>query len=613
MRKFIALLLVPILLSSFALSALLPASNASAVSGSSFDPGQIIDDIVFYNSGSMSSSDIQRFLESKVPNCDTNGSRSAADWGYPNITHAQLAQYKREGTNGFSRDTGFHAPPYTCLRDFAQATPQMEAASGYCAQITAGNRTAAQIIKDVAVACGINPQVLIVLLEKEQSLVTDNWPLNRQYNSATGFACPDTAPCNPAYNGFFYQVYNAARQFKVYQAHPNSYNYVAGRSNRIYWQTNLGGFINPTGNVNDPSRTGQSGCGYQNVFIKNQATAALYIYTPYQPNERALSNLYGTGDGCSAYGNRNFWRIFSDWFGSTRGAIHNGVDYSPVFNDAYYLAHHPDVNQAAGGDSYGAFRHFIEHGMKEGRQASQNFNVTSYRNANQDLRIIYGTDLTAYYIHYALYGKNEGRIATGDVAINYITTYNGIDYRDVYDFIAYKSTYSDINQVYGNDDAKAIQHFATQGISEARQGSANFNVRSYQARYYDLRRVLGDNLKAYYLHFITNGKAEGRIATGNFLGGITNLNGIDYSPVYSFNDYSNYNPDIRDAFKLDDKAALHHFVNYGMNETRRASSDFDVQIYKARYSDLRNAFGDNIKAYYLHYITNGKAEGRIGK
>jgi hypothetical protein len=30
-----------------------------------------------------------------------------------------------------------------------------------------------------------------------------------------------------------------------------------------------------------------------------------------------LANLYGTGDSCSAYGNRNFWRIFRDWFGST--------------------------------------------------------------------------------------------------------------------------------------------------------------------------------------------------------------------------------------------------------------------------------------------------------
>ncbi|MDB5162033.1 MAG: hypothetical protein JWM52_541 [Candidatus Saccharibacteria bacterium] len=293
-----------------------PSPSAAAVSGN-FIPGQIIDDAVFYNSGSMSSDQIQAFLNSKVTNCDTNGTQPASDWGFPGITHAQFAQYKREGSHGVRQDSGFHAPPYTCLRNFSQSTPQMEAASGYCGYIGAATRTAATIIKDVATACGINPQVLIVLLDKEQSLITDNWPLQRQYDNATGFACPDTAPCDPAYAGFFYQVYYAAKQFKIYQENPNDYNYVAGRSNRIYWQTNLGNFINSTGNEDDSSRYGQSTCGYQNVPILNQATAALYTYTPYQPNQHALANMYGTGDACSAYGNRNFWRTFTDWFGAS--------------------------------------------------------------------------------------------------------------------------------------------------------------------------------------------------------------------------------------------------------------------------------------------------------
>ncbi|MBC7404826.1 MAG: hypothetical protein H7252_03970 [Cytophaga sp.] len=55
--------------------------------------------------------------------------------------------------------------------------------------------------------------------------------------------------------------------------------------------------------------------------MENQATAGLYNYTPYQPNTAALANLYGTGDSCSAYGNRNFWRMFYDWFGSTTGGV----------------------------------------------------------------------------------------------------------------------------------------------------------------------------------------------------------------------------------------------------------------------------------------------------
>ena len=284
--------------------------SSSAVSGSQFKPGRIIDDSVFYNSSSMNEGQIQTFLNSKVPSCDTNGTGIATEWG-SNLTRANYAASR-----------GWQAPPYTCLRDFRQDTPQMEAASGLCGPISSGNRSAANIIQAVSQACNINPQVLIVLLEKEQSLITDVWPLDRQYRNATGFACPDTAPCDPQYNGFFYQVYHAARQFKVYQKNPNGYNYIAGRSNRVYWQTNLGNYINPSGNADDPSRT-QAACGYNNVYIENQATAALYIYTPYQPNQKALSNLRGLGDACSAYGNRNFWRLFSDWFGSTTGPEHS--------------------------------------------------------------------------------------------------------------------------------------------------------------------------------------------------------------------------------------------------------------------------------------------------
>src|SRR5699024_261440 len=46
---------------------------------------------------------------------------------------------------------------------------------------------------------------------------------------------------------------------------------------------------------------------------------------PYQPNRAALNAGYGTGDGCSAYGNRNFYNYFTDWFGSTQGGGGGGT------------------------------------------------------------------------------------------------------------------------------------------------------------------------------------------------------------------------------------------------------------------------------------------------
>lgn len=318
-------------------------STTSAADGANFKPGRIIDDYVFYDNNSMTSSQIQSFLNARMQNCDTNGTGAATEWGRPDISRATLASYFRNGTNGYTKDTGFHAPPYTCLKNYTQNTPQMESASGLCSGISAKtNRTSALIIKDIANACGISPQVLLVLLQKEQSLVTDNWPLDRQYESATGFACPDTAPCDPAFDGFFYQVYYAARQFKIYQAYPSNYNYRAGQTNNIYWHPDL------------------ARCGSSNVYIENQATAALYIYTPYRPNQAALNNLYGTGDSCSSYGNRNFWRLFTDWFGNPAFALYGaiGAKFTGLDGSTGLLGS-PKTNEICIGSPFGCHQTFV--------------------------------------------------------------------------------------------------------------------------------------------------------------------------------------------------------------------------------------------------------------
>ncbi|GAA1749575.1 hypothetical protein GCM10009747_03560 [Agromyces humatus] len=241
-----------------------PATDASAADGRDFNPGMIISDAVFYDSSTMTVAQIQSFLNARVPTC-------------------------RVG--------------YVCLKDYRQTTTSQPARSEGCAAYAGvANESAAQIISKVARACGINPRALIVLLEKEQGLVSDTWPSARQYRSATGYGCPDTAACDTAYYGFFNQVYQASWQFKKYRARPAGRAYQAGRTNTILWHPN-------------------AGCGSSQVYIQNQATAGLYLYTPYRPNAAALANLYGTGDACSSYGNRNFWRMFTDWFGSANAPV----------------------------------------------------------------------------------------------------------------------------------------------------------------------------------------------------------------------------------------------------------------------------------------------------
>ncbi|MBA3757275.1 hypothetical protein H0X09_00185 [Candidatus Saccharibacteria bacterium] len=268
------------------LSALVFSPPASALSGSDWQAGRIIDDAIFFNPNTMNPGDIQTFLNTKVPVCDTNGTKIYSG----SMTRAEY---------GTSRG---NPPPYTCLKDYSQAIPA-KSPDAYCGgSVSAGSKSAAQIIYDVAQACGVSAKAMIVLLQKEQSLVTDDWPWNIQYRSATGYGCPDTAPCDAEYYGFFNQVYNAARQFQRYAKQPNLYNFGGGRTSFVQYNPN-------------------AGCGGTDVSMQNQATAGLYNYTPYQPNVSALNNLYGSGDSCGAYGNRNFWRMYIDWFGSPNSNI----------------------------------------------------------------------------------------------------------------------------------------------------------------------------------------------------------------------------------------------------------------------------------------------------
>ena len=169
---------------------------------------------------------------------------------------------------------------------------------GHCSAYAGeSNERASRIIWKVAQACGINPQVLLVTLQKERSLITDVAPDAGDYRISMGYGCPDTAPCDAEFFGFYNQVYKAAWQFRQYTQYPEGRRYAIGPTYIQY---------NPN-----------TSCGGSTVNIRNQATANLYLYTPYQPNASALANLYGAGDSCGAYGNRNFWVFYNTWFGPT--------------------------------------------------------------------------------------------------------------------------------------------------------------------------------------------------------------------------------------------------------------------------------------------------------
>ena len=169
---------------------------------------------------------------------------------------------------------------------------------------------------------------------------------------------------------------------------------------------------------------------------------------------------------------------------STYTTWYNGVNYAAIYNPTYYLKVNPDL-ASLGGDGDQLIAHFVNHGMNEGRIGSSEFNVRSYMNQYVDLRNGFGNNLRSYYLHYLNYGKAEGRKGTGcNTLQGYVTVYNGVDYSAVYNYNYYISMYGDIARAYAGDDIKTLAHFVNNGMSEGRQGSAEFNVNSYRCLLY---------------------------------------------------------------------------------------------------------------------------------
>lgn len=268
-------------------------NSVNALTVSDWNPGKIIDDRVFMDSSRMSVNDIQTFMNTKVTNCDTNGS------GLSEMDNSGVPDYNGNGSIqrwewGKAKQ---NQTTFTCFKDYHE-----------------DGLSSAQIIYNIAKQYNINPQVLLVLLEKEQALITDMWPINVQYRTATGYGCGDGEDCESNYFGLTKQLTWAASMFKavitgvdVDQPYGTSYswsNYGIGAKNVLY-------------NPNDI-------CGSSSVNIQNRSASALYRYTPYQPNSKTINWRLGNGPlpssaypDCGAFGNINFFTYFNNWFGST--------------------------------------------------------------------------------------------------------------------------------------------------------------------------------------------------------------------------------------------------------------------------------------------------------
>ena len=78
-----------------------------------------------------------------------------------------------------------------------------------------------------------------------------------------------------------------------------------------------------------------------------------------------------------------------------------------------------------------------------------------------------------------------------------------------------------------------------------------------------------------------------------------------FNPVF----YAENHPDVKAAYGQNEKKLLRHFIRKGMVEGRRAC-ELDVNIYMSCNPDVVAVLKFDVRAYYLHYLTYGKRDGR---
>lgn len=146
----------------------------------------------------------------------------------------------------------------------------------YIAQDTKGkNKRAADIIYDASREYKISPKFILVLLQKEMSVVLDQDPTERQLDFAAGYAVCDSCSFSDEkvlkYKGFGKQVDAAAGIMRWYYDNVKSQTWIK----QPYTTYSIDGIA---------------------VSPANYATGFLYTYTPH------------------IEGNKNFWKLWQQWF-----------------------------------------------------------------------------------------------------------------------------------------------------------------------------------------------------------------------------------------------------------------------------------------------------------
>lgn len=139
----------------------------------------------------------------------------------------------------------------------------------------------------------------------------------------------------------------------------------------------------------------------------------------------------------------------------------NAAGMRDVFDANYYAEQYKDLKDAFGNNEEALYKHFVEYGLKEGRNMNPIIDIAKYRQQYEDLDKAYGDNWDAYVEHYFKYGVKEDRN-------------NGTNF----DVKKYKESYKDVKDAFGDDYEKIAKHYMEHGKKENRdKGHKNHEMK----------------------------------------------------------------------------------------------------------------------------------------
>lgn len=102
------------------------------------------------------------------------------------------------------------------------------------------------------------------------------------------------------------------------------------------------------------------------------------------------------------------------------------------------------------------------------------FDAEYYAGSNPDVKAVFGTNEQNLYLHYKMFGKNEGRLPVAPTAYPTPVTQQSVAsiMENGFDPVYYANNNKDVVAVLGNDPQKLYLHYTLFGKNEGRKGCA---------------------------------------------------------------------------------------------------------------------------------------------